>query len=72
MDILKVRTPSGLKDSGRAFWKRGARVRIEDKGDGIPGGENNRGWDGESTFIRKKVDSNGEECCVQWDISLSW
>lgn len=38
---MTVRAPYGLKDSGRAFWKRGTQVRVEDKGDGIPGGKNN-------------------------------
>lgn len=42
MDTLKVRTPYGLKDSGRAFWERSGQVRIKDKEDGIPSGENNR------------------------------
>lgn len=42
MNILTVRAPYGLKDSGNAFWKRATQVRVEGTGDGNPGGENNR------------------------------
>lgn len=52
MDFLKVRAPYGLKDLGRAFWKRGAWVRIEDEGDGISGEENNRAYLSERTKIQ--------------------
>lgn len=51
MDILTVRASCGLKHSGRAFQERGAQVRTEDKGEGIPAGKNNRGEGGGVTHV---------------------
>lgn len=55
---MTVRALYELKDSGRAFWKRGTQVRVEDKGDGILGGKNNRDEGrGEIMFFEEKEDT---------------